>query len=373
MPIKIITDLVSQQYGVSMDSDDVENKTAFGKVQSRFTDHFDYFIGTSTGGLIAFCLAMNYNILDMKEIYGQSAKYFKRNMLGPLIYSKYDPSRIHRKIDEIINEIFKQHSSLSADNVTLLDVHHFLNPKATSGGRPSDASIYGNQLEFGDDADVAKARDPHRVKREKVLLITAYNTTTSCITIFNTSYSKHWNYRIADVLKATMAAPTYFPPYEVWSWENQGERHVKVGTPELYIDGGVYANDPELAALWAIRMQWKKPVNYHLLSIGTGCYTSALSSSTLGGYCGWIFKQGFLINTLMDATRSFIEIIADNLAKFSGMKRMKLNYQLTKEMGLDDGAFVSEFDKEWLTLRNGEDFQAFVYFYTKYIANGSQL
>jgi patatin-like phospholipase/acyl hydrolase len=141
--------------------------------------------------------------------------------------------------------------------------------------------------------------------------------------IFNTSYAKHWEYRIADVLRATMAAPTYFPPHEVYQGTQTNGYFIPGNTSELFIDGGVFANDPELTALWAIRMQWKKPVNYHLLSVGTGCYTSTLSSSTWGGYFGWIFNKGFWVNTLMDATRSFTEIIGSNLAKFNNMRRMK--------------------------------------------------
>lgn len=69
----------------------------------------------------------------------------------------------------------------------------------------------------------------------------------------------------------------------------------------------------------------------------------------------------------MDAPRSFIETIASNLAKFNDMKRMKLNYKLTKSMDLDDGNFVQEFDAEWQTLKSKEDFKAFIYFYENFI------
>jgi patatin-like phospholipase/acyl hydrolase len=82
-----------------------------------------------------------------------------------------------------------------------------------------------------------------------------------------------------------MAAPTYFPPQPIHKQIIQDGRFVKDPNsdhipPEIFIDGGVFANDPELVALWAIRIQWKKLVNYHLLSIGTGCYNAELSPST---------------------------------------------------------------------------------------------
>ncbi|CAF1126473.1 unnamed protein product, partial [Rotaria sordida] len=352
MPIKILAQLITEKFLSSSEQfnpNDTAFKERFKTAQLRFTDQFDYLIGTSTGGLIAFCLAVNYNILDMMDIYANSSHYFKRNYLGPLIYSKYDPSRIHHKIDEIINGIqLKDGTRLSAESATLLDIRNLLNPDNTIDTEQSASVVplRSNSLEFVDDKNFAEESEStdeignfHRARREKVLLITAFNTTTDSMTIFNTSYAKHWGYRIADVLKATMAAPTYFPPHEIWSGTKHHGHFMKEGTPELYIDGGVFANDPELAALWAIRMQWKKPVNYHLLSIGTGCYNTTLSSSTWGGYLGWIFNKGFLINTLMDATRSFIETIANNLAKFHDVRRMKLNYQITKAMALDDGSF----------------------------------
>ncbi|CAF3104225.1 unnamed protein product [Rotaria sp. Silwood2] len=381
MPIKILAQLITEKFlsnPEQFNPSDTAHKERFTVAQMRFTDQFDYFIGTSTGGLIAFCLAMNYNILDMMDMYANSSYYFKRNYLGPLIYSKYDPSRIHHKIDEIINGIqFKDGTRLSAENATLLDIRNLLNPDNMIDDEQltSAVSYRSNSLEFVDDKNftedqgfISELGNLHRVRREKVLLITAYNITTDSMAIFNTSYAKHWGYRISDVLKATMAAPTYFPPHEIWSGKKHYGNFVKEGTSELYIDGGVFANDPELAAIWAIRMQWKKLVNYHLLSIGTGCYNTTLSSSTWGGYMGWIFNKGFLINTLMDASRSFIETIAGNLAKFHDIRRMKLNYQITKAMALDDGNFVNKFDEEWETLKKEDDYKALVYFYDTYIA-----
>ncbi len=380
MSIKILAELITQKYLSTIEHfnpKDSTHKELFQTAQLHFTNQFDYFAGTSTGGLISFCLAMNYSILDLQEIYSKSSYYFKRNYLGPYIYSKYDPSRIHRKIDEIINGIrLKDGTTLSAENTTLLDIRNILNPDNVINDQQSEsAALYhGNYLEFVNDKsfredpeNIDEGYNFHLAKKEKVLLITAYNTTTNSITVFNTSYAKYWGYRIADVLKATMAAPTYFPPYEMSNGKKVNGHFVKAGALELHIDGGVFANDPELAALWAIRMQWKKPVNYHLLSIGTGCYNTTLSSSTRGGYFDWILNKGFLINTMMDATRSFIETIGGNLAKFDNMKRMKLNYRMTKPIDLDDGCFVNKFDEEWEMLKTEEDFRSFVYFYDKYI------
>ena len=376
MPIKILTELITQKHLPDIKDfkvTDPQHRAAFHREQLEFTRRFEYFVGTSTGGLIAFCLAIGYNILDMMEIYSDAKKYFKRNRLGPWLYSKYDPSVIHKKIDHIINGIdFPGNKKISAENATLLDIRNLLNRDRVIDEEQAKSVVYthGNFLEFNDDIIVEpmdRANDIddelHRVPGEKVLLITAYNTTTNTIMVFNTSYSKHWGYRIADVLKSTMAAPTYFPPQEVFQGVQHNGYFLQGDKSELFIDGGVFANDPELVALWVCRMQWKKPANYHILSIGTGTYTVSLSPKTWGGYLGWIFNDGFLVNTLMDATRSCTEIIGGNLAKFNNIRRMKLNYKIVEAMDLDDPNFVSVFDDEWKRLKNEADFKGFLHFY----------
>ena len=378
MPIKVLGQLISDKYLTDIEQfnpDNLEHRERFKKVQSNFTNQFDYFAGTSTGGIIAFCLAINYNILDMKDIYARGSYYFNRNHLGPLLWAKFNPSRIHDKIDEIIGTItLKNGKRLSAQDATLLDIHNYLNPNdfISDDVLKSIPTSHGNLLEFVDDNNIPKTVDEgckfYRVKREKVLLITSYNTTKDMITIFNTSYAKHWPYRIADVLKATMAAPTYFPPQKISRGIIENGHFISDSTTtEIFVDGGIFANDPEFVALWAIRMQWKKLVNYHILSVGTGCYNSSLSTSNWGGYVGWLLNNGLLVNTLMDATRSLTEIVTDNLAKFNDIKRMKFNYKITESMSLDDVSFVQKFDDEWKNLKNGNDFKALIYFYDTYI------
>ncbi|CAF0890808.1 unnamed protein product [Didymodactylos carnosus] len=378
MPLQILSHVIAKKYlpDIQFNSDNSEHRERFKQVQSQFTNNFDYFVGTSTGGLIAFCLAVNYSILDMKELYSNFPYYFKRNWLGPLLSARYDPSRIHAKIDEAIGTItLKNGKQLSAENATLLDIRNFLNPdRMINDDELTSLSLsHGNLLEFVDDTEQCVSGTcnikVNRVKREKVLLIPAYNSTISSITMFNTSYAAHWHYRIADVLKATMAAPAYFPPHKLHKGNVENGHFVPDKHHEIFIDGGVFANDPELTALWAIRMQWKKMVNYHLLSIGTGHHVKEVSAPTWSGYLGWLNK-GLLVNTLMEATRSFTEIITNNLAKFNDIKRMKFNFRLKKSMPLDDPSFVYEFDKEWKILKNGEDFQALITFYNKYIDTG---
>ena len=213
MPIKVLTELITQKHLPDIDAFNVDNpdhQDQFHRAQSRFTENFDYFIGTSTGGLIAFCLAIKYNILDLIKIYSDAKHYFKRNgWLGPLIYSKYSPSVIHKKIDDIINDInFSGNRRISPEHATLLDIRNLLNPGCPITAEEAASKIhqYDDCLEFADHADLQSqnevhdlSNDSHEIQREKVLLITSYNTTNKMIEVFNTSYSKHWGYRIAGV------------------------------------------------------------------------------------------------------------------------------------------------------------------------------
>ncbi|CAF1592221.1 unnamed protein product, partial [Didymodactylos carnosus] len=366
MPIRVLRETIETKFlsHVQQHESDHNNelyKMQFLQAQRQFTNQFDYLVGTSTGGLIAFCLAVNYNILDMQKLYINFSDYFKRNILGPWLWAKYDPTPIHNKIDEIINSLEVNGKQLSADTATLLDIHNLLNPKNSIsddalGPIPLTPT---NLLEFDDIKSIILTSDVdkksfvsdyeynHHKQREKVLIITAYNTTANRIMIFNTSCYDHLSYRIADVLKATMAAPTYFPPYKMNKWKIEDGLFQPNGPTEIFIDGGMFANDPELAALWAVRMQWKKMVNYNLISIGTGYYTEPMSILNQGGYKGWLSNGGLIINTLFEATRSFTETLANDLAKFSNLKRMKFNFKIQKYMDLDDPTFVPVFDAEW--------------------------
>ncbi|CAF5001242.1 unnamed protein product, partial [Rotaria sp. Silwood1] len=409
MSIKVLSQMIEDEYLLGADHNDKEYYENFKKGQDKFTSQFDYFVGTSTGGLIALCLATGYHLLEIMEIYAHPDKYFtkyllnklpKVGLLGDIMWARYNHKKIHEQIDKIIDEIFKEWldddgKQLTAKNATLLDLHNLLNPahKINNANIEHSRRYYGNLLEFDDKLHTTDDTRRHHVTREKVLLITAYNTTKSSITIFNTSYAEHWPYRIADVLKSTMAAPTYFEPFTI-EIKKENDHFVKMNEPEVFIDGGVFANDPELTAIWAIQRQWKKMVNYRLLSIGTGCYNPQLSPNTWGGYYAWLVsgEPGLVIDALMDATRSLTETIMNNLAKSSHIKRMKFNYKLTQPLNLDDLNFPSTFDREWDKLRDGlrdefkdgskdvstdglrygSDYKALVYFYKTYIEDSKK-
>lgn len=349
LSIKVLEQLIKDTY-YSENGTDIADENVFYDAQKKFMDRFDYVAGTSTGGLIAFCVATNYPLLKLKKIYEDPQQFFEKPLwkkipgtgfFWNLLSAKYSGKKIHDEIDRIINALFEKHDKkLTAKNATLGDLNNLLNPTSPN---------------------------------TKVLLINAYNVTKSEITVFNTNYSGHQKYFLADVLKATMAAPTFFPPQRVRERQNDNETTDGKGNEDgdLFIDGGVFANDPELTALWAVRMDCKNAINYRLMCIGTGCFYPEIPKDTWGGLYGWLLKKGnsgLVIQTLMDATRSLTEVTLGDLAMFSNIRRIKFNYKLTQSMELDDLDFPNKLNGEWANLIDKPEYQALCYFYQRFIS-----
>ncbi len=87
--------------------------------------------------------------------------------------------------------------------------------------------------------------------------------------VFTTANPAHLEISLRDAVLASAAAPTYFPAHRI---EALGRR---------YVDGGLFANAPDLAALTIARGLWPHLdiADIHLLSIGT---TSISSESPYG-------------------------------------------------------------------------------------------
>jgi hypothetical protein len=91
------------------------------------------------------------------------------------------------------------------------------------------------------------------------LIITSYDMCNQQPIFFKTRKAKREekdNYKLTDVLKASTAAPTIWPPYEL--------------DDTLYIDA-LYAKNPTLfGVIDAIKHYNVKPSNVYVLSLGTG-------------------------------------------------------------------------------------------------------
>jgi patatin-like phospholipase/acyl hydrolase len=201
-----------------------------------FTDRADLLAGTSTGGILALGLAKGMSPADLVSYYQKfGGKIFSRSLwheirdLGELIGAKYDNSNLIQALQTTF-----------ADR-TLNDLpRHVLIPTF--------------------DLDNKKTPPDTRVWKPKFF----HN--------FEGSQSDGTQ-KIVDVALRTSAAPTYFPVY-------QG-----------YVDGGVVANNPSMAALaQALDSATgnQQLADLHLFSIGTGLTPTFVSGDTLDwGLAQW--------------------------------------------------------------------------------------
>lgn len=93
------------------------------------------------------------------------------------------------------------------------------------------------------------------------ILVTAYDMASSTPWFFKTSFAKRHRAPVDDplltqVVRATTAAPTYFPPLAL-------EGH-------CLIDGGVFACNPALCAYAQARNMYPKEKEFLVVSLGTG-------------------------------------------------------------------------------------------------------
>lgn len=215
------------------------------RLVEKFPDlvsRFDLIAGTSTGGLIALCMAFGKppsEIVDLyrndaKEIYSRSWRRTLMSLWG-LIRAKYDNDGLQR----VLGRVF-----------------------------PAD-------LRLGD------------LKSQVLIpcfrLDGTFDGTRQWYPVFfhNAPSSPYLNESVIDVAMRTAAAPAYFPSY-------QG-----------YVDGGVVANNPTTAAIAHAVSQGRSLSELRVLNIGTGFHPEYLQGDRLDwGKAQWAFR---IFKLLFDA------------------------------------------------------------------------
>ncbi|MFZ0493278.1 MAG: patatin-like phospholipase family protein [Acidimicrobiia bacterium] len=201
---------------------------------------FDVIVGTSIGGIAAMGLALPREG-GMPDTAAQIGEFYVEH--GPLIFPKTALSfpRTREDLKELIARVGTQAAMFGS------------NPDA-GNARYSPAPLeraLGKQ--FGD-ARMSDAMIP--------IIVIAYDVTTGRPALFRSRTGAHL---MRDVARATSAAPTVFPPMRLT---------VADGSEHIYIDGGVFANNPsmvgyteamELAGWKGLRIK-----SLRLVSIGTG-------------------------------------------------------------------------------------------------------
>ncbi|MGH9874768.1 MAG: patatin-like phospholipase family protein [Pyrinomonadaceae bacterium] len=209
-------------------------------------DYFDYVAGTSTGAIIATCLSLGMRIDAIRKFYVESgpAMFDKTNLLRRYFRNKFHDEKLAAKLREVINQ-----------------------QAQAQGVGPNQGE---KEICLGTDA-----------LKTYLTLVLRNATTDSPWPISNNPDAKYndcarpdcnLNLPLWQLVRASTAAPTYFPPEVV----NIGEHEF------IFVDGGVTMyNNPAfqlflMATVKPFNLGWPTGEDQMLLvSVGTGAAADA--------------------------------------------------------------------------------------------------
>lgn len=158
--------------------------------------------------------------------------------------------------------------------------------------------------------------------------IPAVNVTQGKPQIFKTrhkaEWTRDWKFKAVDVALATAAAPTFFELAEVGG--------------NLYADGGLFANAPDLLALHEAEHFFSVPTDaVRILSIGTTTksYSLSFGSDRQFGIADWMDDQR-LFSVTISAQQQFVDqLIQHKLQDRYFRLDHEPSHEQTKDLGLD--------------------------------------
>ncbi len=230
--------------------------------KTRLCDHFDFIGGTSTGAIVATGLALGYSAAEICDFYFRLApRIFRKPFFRlPVWQAKFDAEALRREIAGILGARRLDSTDIQTGLGVMLkriDAGGAWiltnNPRAKYWETPDDRSFIGNR-----------------------------------------------HYSLANVVRASTAAPHYFDPQEITIVDGE--------PPALFVDGGLTPhNDPSLALLLATIMPchnigWSLGADkLTVVSIGTGSYRVRTDARAL--------RRGSSVNV---ALLSLVQQISEN-------------------------------------------------------------
>ncbi len=198
--------------------------------KKKTVECFDLVAGTSTGGIIALAIAAKISVKTIVSFFKDwGPKIFKSRLKGPktLILSKYS----NQCLTEALQDVF--------GNIKISDIYSKDDDLAVCIA--SIDAILGTPIVF---------KTPH-----------------------DPGFSRDNDLFLWEVALATSASPTFFPIAKLDSRQSSSWK--------LYVDGGLWANNPGFIALTEA-LTYKKQVikNIFMLSLGNITSTTTLKSNT---------------------------------------------------------------------------------------------
>ncbi|CAG8476425.1 2583_t:CDS:1, partial [Dentiscutata heterogama] len=150
------------------------------------------------------------------------------------------------------------------------------------------------------------------------VFIASYNISHSQRVFFTNFTSEHEDALMKDVIRASAAAPTFFPAKNISS--------------KYFIDGGVFMNNPTAKTYLEAKKRYPKS-KFVVISLGTGYYPKPLEKYYNAGIVQWVSP---LISLLMDMEQVNHHNTMKMLAEFDGVTYYRVQPVLEEELNLAD-------------------------------------
>ena len=254
-------------------------------------DHFDFFAGTSTGAIIATCLCWGMPVQRVLDMYvGQG-----RTMFDPLpwynpkkyLFERFSPIKLTAMLKSLYLEEIDEAEKEGACGTSRASDEQGDRKDAAIDEEDAIVVQDGKQYRLARLGSKLLLNGPGGTGSRKLLLVVVRNATTgSAWPLTNNPDAKYNDRKRPDcnlkiplwkLVRASTAAPTYFPPEEV-----------RFGnTKSIFVDGSItpYTNPALIAALTAVlpgyAVGWPTgPENIRLVSVGTLQFSSELRGKT---------------------------------------------------------------------------------------------
>jgi patatin-like phospholipase/acyl hydrolase len=302
------------------------------QIGQPLNQYFDLIAGTSTGSILAAGLVMGMAPSKLIEIYQERGREIfpdriwdwpRKNLLSWVYGAKYSNQGLKKVLQEEFQKLLAENGGPKNYNIKFDEIHQYGLGSRVTGNGVTGNGVTGNGSGVNgttdNTTDNGHQADPSQ--RAK-LLILAHNTLQRQTTFFvsppvDTPAPWYADRELWEICLSSASAPTFFPPY--W-FKDQGiaiagqitrptqSPSAQSYKAHTYIDGGVSANTPSLAALVHAMDIEKQPLdNIAVLSIGTGKTTNPYEYQQIRhwGAVGWV-------NALADVFMgSQIQISAD--------------------------------------------------------------
>jgi uncharacterized protein len=256
------------------------------RLEINLHEHFDMIAGTSTGAIIAAAVACE---IDPDKIISLYREY------GELIFARKTPWWPRKFGTEPV-----VHSVYDSDSL-----------------RKVLRDIFGER-KLGEIL--------------KPLLLPATDIGNGCVHVFKSGYSKNFmrdkDVYVRDAVAASCSAPTFFDPTKVNEY--------------LLADGGLWANNPSLAAVIDAKRRLKIDFSeIKILSLGTGhaktCY-GVQNDKKWGFATGWKGKEfiSFIMSLQAQSTNNYLELMLEE------GQMLRLNFESDQQLPLDDCSTVDD-------------------------------